>query len=77
MRFYTSVLQFYLKNWQKKTENDIFLGKKKQNKNNSATIMISVDGKGSVFPIKLKLQGTSFENILEKKEFQKESNEFN
>ena len=49
----------------------------KCNKNNSATIMISVDGKGSVFPIKLKLQGTSFENILEKKEFQKESNEFN
>ena len=33
--------------------------------------MISVDGKGSVFPIKLKLQGTSFENILKKKNFQK------
>ena len=29
MRFYTLVLQFYLKNRQKKKENDIFLRKKK------------------------------------------------
>ena len=28
MRFYTLVLQFYLKNRQKKKENDIFLEKK-------------------------------------------------
>ena len=30
-------------------------------KTNSATIMISVDGKETVFPMKLKLQGESFE----------------
>ena len=35
-----------------------FSGKKKQKKNeNIATIVVSVDGKGTVFPMKLKLQG--------------------
>ena len=29
-------------------------------KQNSATIMISVDGKGTASPVKLKLQGKSF-----------------
>ena len=38
-----------------------FWGKKAEEKQNSATIMISVDGKGTVFPMKLKLQGKSFE----------------
>ena len=37
------------------------LNEKKTEKNqNSAIIMISVDGKGTVFPVKLKLQGESF-----------------
>ena len=40
---------------------------KKQKKKNCATIMISVDGKGTVFPMKLKLQGDSSENIIIKK----------
>ena len=35
--------------------------------------MISVDGKGTVFPMKLKLQGESFE----KTKFQDGSNKFN
>ena len=35
--------------------------KEKEEKQNSATTMISVDGKGKVFPIKLKLQGESFQ----------------
>ena len=35
----------------------IFWGKKADEKQYSATIMISVDGKGAVFPVKLKLQG--------------------
>ena len=34
-----------------------FWGKKAGEKQNSATIMISVHGKGAVFPVKLKLQG--------------------
>ena len=46
---------------QRKEENDTFLRKKKpEEKQNSATIMIVVDGKGTVFPMKLKLQGESF-----------------
>ena len=38
-----------------------FYGKKTEEKQNSADIMISVDGKKTVFPVKLKLQGESFE----------------
>ena len=40
-----------------KKQNDIFLSKKTEEKQNNATIMISVDGIGTVFPVKLKLQG--------------------
>ena len=40
-----------------KKQDDIFLSKKTEEKQNKATIMISVDGIGTVFPIKLKLQG--------------------
>ena len=35
-------------------------GQKTEKNQNSAIIMISVDGKGTVFPVKLKLQGESF-----------------
>ena len=42
-------------------EDDTFLRKKTEEKQNSVTIMISVDGKGTVFPVKLKLEGESFE----------------
>ena len=38
-----------------------FSGKKTEEKQNSATIMISVDSKETIFPVKLKLQGESFE----------------
>ena len=58
--FYNLVLQFYLKNWQKK-KYDIFLRRKKEEKQNFATIMISVDRKGTVFPMNVKLQRESFE----------------
>ena len=44
-----------------------FWGKKTEQKQNSATIMISVDGNGLVFPMKLKLQGELFEKIYIKK----------
>ena len=43
--------KWYLSNWKKKTEE----------KQNSATMMISVDEKGTAFLVKLKLQGESFE----------------
>ena len=39
---------------KRKKEDDTFLRKKKKKKN-KATIMISVDGKGTIFPVKLKL----------------------
>ena len=48
MAFYTLVLQLYLKNEQKKREDDTFLTKKTREKQNIATIMKSVDGKGIV-----------------------------
>ena len=61
MVVYTSVLQFFKKNGQKKKKKMIlFLGKKPE-KQNIATIMKYLDGKGTVFPIKLKLQGEWFE----------------
>ena len=44
-----------------KKESDTFLRKKAEEKQNSTTTVISVDGKGTVFPMKLKLQGKSFE----------------
>ena len=44
MVFYTLVLQVYLKNEQKKNEDDTFLRNKKA-KQNIATIMKSVNGK--------------------------------
>ena len=34
---------------------------KTEEKQNTATIMIYVDGKGAVFPVKLKLEGESSE----------------
>ena len=63
MVFYTLVLQFSSKNGQKKKKkDDTFLRKKNRTKILSiATIMISVDGKGTVFPMKLKLQGELFD----------------
>ena len=53
MLFYILVLLFYLK--EKKMIP--LRGKKTEEKQNRAIIMISVDGKGTVFPVKLKLQG--------------------
>ena len=41
----------------KRKKEDTFLRQKAEEKQNSANIMISVDGKGTVFPVKLKLQG--------------------
>ena len=56
MLFYTLVLQYYVKNGQRK-EDDTYLWKKADEKQSSATTMILVDGKGTFFPVKLKLQG--------------------
>ena len=46
-----------------------FGGKKTDEKQNSATIMISVDGKGAVFPVKLKLQGNRLNKDIKKETF--------
>ena len=46
---------------RKKYEDDTFLRKKTEEKQNSAIIMTSVDGKGTGYPLKLKLQVKSFE----------------
>ena len=60
-----------------KEENDTFLKKKAEEQQNSATTMISVNGKGTIFPMKLKLHGDSFEETYNKSEFQKRSNKPN
>ena len=39
---------------------DTFLTKKAEEKQNIASIIVSLDWKGTVFPVKLKLQGESF-----------------
>ena len=44
---------------KRQKENDSFIRKKAEEKQN--TTMISVDGKGTVFPMQFKLQGESFE----------------
>ena len=55
MVFYTLVLKFYLKNEpKKKDDDDTFLRKKTDKKQNSTNTMISVGGKGTVSPVKLK-----------------------
>ena len=46
---------------KEKKQDDKFLRKRTEEKQISVTIMIFVDGKGIVFPVKLKLEGESFE----------------
>ena len=51
-----------LKKWTKEKGNIIpSWGKKTEEKPNSATVIRSVYGKGTVFPVNLKLQGKSLE----------------
>ena len=47
---------------KRKEEDVTFLREKKQKKKqNSVTIMISIDGKGTAFPAKLKIEGELLE----------------
>ena len=46
---------------KRKEDDDTFLRKKTEEKHKTVTIMISVDGKGTVFLVTLKLEGESFE----------------
>ena len=61
MIFYFLFYNFIKKMGKGKKENDTFLKKKVEEQQNSATAMISVDGKGTIFPMKLNLHGESFE----------------
>ena len=60
-----------------KKENDTFLKKKAEEQQNSATTMISVERQGTIFPMKLKLHGESFEETYNKSKFQKTSIKLN
>ena len=60
MVFYTFVLQIYLENGEKKNI-IVYCANKPEEKQSSANIMISVDGKGTAFPVILKLQEKWFE----------------
>ena len=46
---------------KRKKEDDTVLRNKSEEKQNSVIIMISADGKGTVSPLKLKLEGELFE----------------
>ena len=50
------------KQWTKeKKEDDMCISEEKtKEKQNSVTIIISVDGKGTIFPVKLKIELESF-----------------
>ena len=50
-------------------EHDILLRKKTEEKQNSATLMISVDGKGTIFPVIL---GNSLNKYIKKANFKKD-----
>ena len=52
---------FILKMDKNKKEDDNFMRKKTEEKENTATMMISVDGIGTVFQVKLKLRGELFD----------------
>ena len=55
-------LWFYIfKITGKRKKDDTILSKNTEEQPNSVTIIISVDGKGTIFPVKLKLEGESFE----------------
>ena len=47
--------------YKRKIENDTYLSKKREEKDNSAIIMMSVDGEGTVFSVRFKLEEESFE----------------
>ena len=49
-----------------------FRRKQTKGKQNSATVMISADGKGTVFPVKLRLQGNSLNKEIKKENFKKD-----
>ena len=74
--FYPLVLQFYYKKWEKEKKKMILTKEKKKNSTKTKQCyhdMISADGKGTLFIVKLKLQGTSFylNKYIENKIFKK------
>ena len=50
-----------LKEWEKEKRRRYISEEKTEEKQNSVTIMMSIDAKGTVFPVRLKLEGKSFE----------------
>ena len=54
---------------KRKKEDDTFMREKTEEKQNSATITITVDCKGTAFPVKLKLQGNSLNKNIKKESF--------
>ena len=46
---------------KRKEEDESFPRKKTKEKQNGVTIMISVNGKGTIYPVKLKLEGEPIE----------------
>ena len=75
---YTLVLQFYLKKVRKREKvDDTFLRKKPKEKQNNATIIICVNGKGTVFQWSWNHTGNRLNKDINKENFKKRSYEFN
>ena len=53
-------------------EHDILLRKKTEEKQNSAALMISVDGKGTIFPVILNYKGNSLNKYIKEANFKKD-----
>ena len=71
---YTLVLQLYLKKVRKREiVDDIFLRKKPKEKQNSATIIICVNGKGTVLQWSWNHKGNRLNKDINKKNFKKRS----
>ena len=57
---------------KRKKQDDIFLRKKTEEKQNSPTITISVDGKVTAYSVNLKLEGNRLNKDSEKENFKKD-----
>ena len=72
MVIYTLNLQFYFKSAKEKRRRYLSEETKPEEKQNSATVMISVDKRGIVFRVKLKLLKALFDSIYYKENFEKD-----
>ena len=67
MMLYTLVMQFYFQNGLKQKKMTPFWGKNTEEEQNSATTIISVDGKGTVFSNEVEITRTIISKNIKKR----------